>query len=456
MRVHFIAIGGSAMHNLAIALHKKGYRVTGSDDEIFEPSKSRLARYGLLPATEGWDPGRITSDLDAILLGMHAKADNPELIRAKELGLKIFSYPEYLYEQSRDKKRVVIGGSHGKTTITAMILHVLKHAGIDCDYMVGAQLEGFEVMVRLTPEAPVMLFEGDEYLTSPIDRRPKFHLYKPDIALLSGIAWDHINVFPTFDNYLEQFRIFIQQITPGGTLIYCSEDPELIGISEDSRDDISIIPYAVPNHTVADGITILKFNGKNYPLKIFGKHNLMNLNGARLVCRELGVSDEIFHEAITTFKGASKRLELVSGDSKRIVYKDFAHAPSKVKATLDAVKEQYPEKHVVACLELHTFSSLNEAFLSHYKGALDAADAAIVYFSLHALQLKRLPPITAAQVREGFANPNLEVFTDSGALLARLQNEHRPDVVFLMMSSGNYDGIDVRDIRIYSNPTHRS
>jgi len=446
MHLYFIAIGGSAMHNLAIALHKKGHRISGSDDEIFEPSRSRLAQYGLLPPALGWDPSRITRHLDAIILGMHAKSDNPELLKAKELGLKIYSYPEFLYEQSKDKKRAVIGGSHGKTTITAMILHVLKHAGIDCDYMVGAQLEGFEVMVRLTPEAPVMIFEGDEYLTSPIDRRPKFHLYKPDIALLSGIAWDHINVFPTFENYLEQFRIFIRQITPGGALIFCNEDRELRAIAENSRDDIAIIPYSVPEHTVSQGITILKTNSGDYPLKIFGKHNLLNLNGARLVCRELGVSDSVFYEAIATFKGASKRLELVLEHKGRMVYKDFAHAPSKVKATLEAVKEQYPHKHVVACLELHTFSSLSEAFLSHYKGTLDAADTAIVYFSLHALQLKRLPPITAAQVREGFANPNLEVFTDSRALFDRLQNEQRPDVVFLMMSSGNYDGIDVRDI----------
>lgn len=450
MRVHFIAIGGSAMHNLAIALHKKGYRVTGSDDEIFEPSKSRLASYGLLPATEGWDPYRINSDIDAILLGMHAKADNPELIRAKELGLKIFSYPEYLYEQSRDKKRVVIGGSHGKTTITAMILHVLKHAGIDCDYMVGAQLDGFEVMVRLTPEAPVMVFEGDEYLTSPIDRRPKFHLYKPDIALLSGIAWDHINVFPTFENYLEQFRIFIQQITPGGSLIYCSEDPELCSLSAHARTDISAIPYGVPTHTVIQGITILHTSSGDYPLKIFGKHNLLNLNGARLVCRELGVSDNCFHEAITTFKGASKRLELVSGEARRLIYKDFAHAPSKVKATLDAVKVQYPNRHVVACLELHTFSSLSEAFLSHYKGALDAADTAIVYYSKHALELKRLPPITADQVRAGFANPRLEVFTDSEALLKRLKSDQQPETVFLMMSSGNYDSMELGEIITHS------
>lgn len=446
MRVHFIAIGGSAMHNLAIALHKKGYQVTGSDDEIFEPSKGRLAKYGLLPASEGWNPDRITREVDAILLGMHAKADNPELLRAKELGMKIYSYPEYLYEQSKNKKRVVIGGSHGKTTITAMILHVLKHAGIDCDYMVGAQLEGFEVMVKLTEEAPVMVFEGDEYLTSPIDRRPKFHLYMPHIALLSGIAWDHINVFPTFDNYLEQFRIFIRLIAPGGSLIYCKEDPELRAISENGRTDIAILPYTIPAHTVLNGITTLKADGKEYPLQIFGKHNLMNLDGARLVCRELGIDDETFYGAIQTFKGASKRLELVARNEETLVYKDFAHAPSKVKATLEAVKEQFTGMQVLACLELHTFSSLSEAFLSHYKGSLDAADQAIVYFSPHALQLKRLPAITAEQVREGFGNEKLEVFTDSGLLLERLLNEKKAGTVFLMMSSGNYDGIDLREI----------
>ncbi len=446
MRVHFIAIGGSAMHNLAIALHKKGYQVTGSDDEIFEPSKGRLAKYGLLPATEGWDPGRITREVDTILLGMHAKADNPELLRAREMGIKIYSYPEYLFEQSKDKKRVVIGGSHGKTTITAMILHVLKHAGIDCDYMVGAQLEGFEVMVKLTDEAPVMIFEGDEYLTSPIDRRPKFHLYMPHIALLSGIAWDHINVFPTFENYLEQFRIFISLIAPGGSLIYCQNDPELCGISENSRTDIALLPYSIPANSVQNGITTIKADGAEYPLQIFGNHNLMNLDGARLVCRELGIDDETFFTAIMSFKGASKRLELVVRNEQTLVYKDFAHAPSKVKATLEAVKEQFTGMQVLACLELHTFSSLSEAFLSHYKGALDAADKAIVYFSPHALKLKRLPLITAEQVRKGFGNEKLEVFTDSGLLLERLLNEKKSGTVFLMMSSGNYDGIDLREI----------
>jgi len=443
MRVHFIAIGGSAMHNLAIALHNKGFNVSGSDDEIFEPSKSRLQKLGLLPSTEGWDVSRITGELDAVILGMHAKADNPELLKAKEMGLKIFSYPEYLYEQAKDKKRVVIGGSHGKTTITAMILHVLRMAGVDCDYMVGAQLEGFDVMVRLSENAGIMIFEGDEYLTSPIDRRPKFHLYKPDIALLSGVAWDHINVFPTFDHYVEQFREFIRLITPRGTLIYCADDETLCSISQGARNDISTIPYSAPEYFISDGVSSLISNGKILPLKVFGRHNMMNLNGAHWICRELGISDETFYSAIQSFKGASKRLEFVAGNETTTVYKDFAHAPSKVKATLHAVREQYPSKNVVACLELHTFSSLSRDFLSHYLHSLDEADIPIVYFSEHAIQLKRLQPITPEQVREGFGNPKLEVFTDSNKLKSGLLGLDRNNTVFLLMSSGNYDGIDI-------------
>ena len=446
MYVHFIAIGGSAMHNLAIALYKKGYTITGSDDEIFEPSKSRLAACNILPEKPGWDASKITTALDAVILGMHAKADNPELLKAKELGVKIFSYPEYLYEQSKNKRRVVIGGSHGKTTITAMILHVLQQTGIDCDYMVGAQLEGFDVMVKLTGNAKVMIIEGDEYLTSPIDLRPKFHLYKPDIALLSGIAWDHINVFPTFANYVEQFEIFISQISSGGTLIYCREDEELRRICPGSRNDIQIMPYATLPHEINHGVTSIKMDDRIFPLQVFGRHNLMNLNGARLVCSQLGIDDLTFFQAIQSFRGASKRLELLARSNNRIVYKDFAHAPSKVKATLDAVKEQYPGSRVIACLELHTYSSLSSEFLSHYGGTLDPAELAIVYFSPHALQLKRLPEITEEQVKAGFEKPGMEVFTNSTMLVERLLGEKDPESVLLMMSSGNYDGVDLKDL----------
>jgi UDP-N-acetylmuramate: L-alanyl-gamma-D-glutamyl-meso-diaminopimelate ligase len=442
MKVHFIAIGGSAMHNLAIALHKKGYQVSGSDDEIFEPSKGRLAKYGLLPDKEGWDEENIHAGLDAVILGMHAKADNPELLKAKKLGIKIFSYPEFLYEQAKDKKRVVIGGSHGKTTITAMILHVLRENNVDCDYMVGAQLEGFDVMVKLSEEAPVMIFEGDEYLTSPIDRRPKFHLYMPDIALLSGIAWDHINVFPTFDNYVEQFTSFIKLIIPGGKLIYCREDEELQKICPSTRSDIDLLPYSVADHFVRDGKTFIRHKNEIIPLELFGRHNLLNMNGARIVCNQLGIDDNHFYKAISSFKGASKRLELVRKNDQTSVFKDFAHSPSKLEATIKAVKEQFPERKLVACMELHTYSSLSKEFLDHYKGTMDNADIAIVYYNPHSIQLKKLSPITSDQVKAGFSNNNLEIFSDSKLLLERLENENWNGTNLLMMSSGDFDGTD--------------
>ena len=358
MRIHFIAIGGSAMHNLAIALHKKGYQITGSDDVIFEPAKSRLDKYGLLPAEMGWNAERITKDLDAVILGMHARIDNPELLKAQELGVKIYSYPEYIYEQSKNKLRVVIGGSHGKTTITSMILHVLNHYNRDFDYLVGAQLAGFETMVKVTEEAPVMIIEGDEYLSSPIDRRPKFHLYKANVAVISGIAWDHINVFPTYADYTSQFDKFINTIVDGGSLIYCEADNDLNEIVQQSTAKVSKIPYAIPAHEIVNGITYLL--PEHTALKVFGDHNLMNLNAAKLVCKELNISESEFNEAISSFTGAAKRLEVISADESTNVYKDFAHSPSKLKATIDAVKSQFTDRKLTACIELHTFSSLNK------------------------------------------------------------------------------------------------
>jgi len=444
MPVHFIAIGGSAMHNLAIALHQKGYSVTGSDDEIFEPSKSRLADRGLLPPVEGWFPEKIHTGLDAVILGMHAKADNPELKRAEELGVPVYSYPEYLYEQAKDKTRVVIGGSHGKTTITAMILHVLKASGINCDYMVGAQLDGFDVMVKLSEEADTMILEGDEYLTSPIDLRPKFHLYHPDIALLSGVAWDHINVFPTFENYVDQFREFIRLISPGGVLIWSDDDVVLQRICRETRSDLTLIPYPVPPYLVENETTSVLTENGAVPLLIFGRHNLMNLNGARLVCNQMGISDTQFYNAIQSFGGASKRLELLVQKGTFSLYKDFAHAPSKVKATINAVRDQFPGRALVACLELHTFSSLSEGFLHHYSGSMKEADIAIVYFNHHAIKLKRLPEITAEQIKDRFSQPNLEVFDDSKDLVGRLSELPKENAVYLMMSSGDFDGIDLR------------
>ena len=440
MKVHFIAIGGSAMHNLAIALCQKGITVTGSDDEIFDPAKSRLEKYGLLPKEFGWHPEWITPDLDAVVLGMHARIDNPELLRAQDLGLKIYSYPEYLYEQSKDKLRIVVGGSHGKTTTTAMILHVLAHCGIEADYMVGALLKGFEVMVRLSHTAKVMVIEGDEYLTSPIDRRPKFHLYKPNVAIITGIEWDHINVFPTFDIYRDQFAQFINLIEPKGTLIYCDEDAEVHRVAvENQRTDIQKLPYVCPEHRVENGITYIG----NTALQVFGHHNLLNLTAARLACRQVGVTDEQFDEAISTFEGASKRLELVKKSDTCAVYKDFAHAPSKLRATIHAMREQYPDRKLVACMELHTFSSLTQEFLQQYAHSMDEADVRYVYFSQHALQLKKLPPLDPEEVRRAFGG-DVEIFTDSKKLVDCVKTLFRDNdnKNLLMMSSGNFDGID--------------
>ncbi len=430
------------MHNLAIALCQKGITVTGSDDEIFDPARGRLEKYGLLPAEEGWHPERITKDLDAVVLGMHARIDNPELLRAQELGLKIYSYPEYLYEQSKDKLRIVIGGSHGKTTTTAMILHVLAHCGIEADYMVGAQLKGFDVMVRLSHTAKVMVIEGDEYLTSPIDRRPKFHLYHPNVGIITGIEWDHINVFPTFDIYREQFAKFIDLIEPNGTLIYCDEDKEVHRVAmENRRTDIQKLPYVCPEHRVVDGVTEI---GRT-KLRIFGHHNLLNLTAARLACRQVGVTDEQFDEAIATFEGASKRLELVKKNDSCAVYKDFAHAPSKLRATIHAMREQYPDRRLVACMELHTFSSLTQEFLQQYAHSMDEADVRYVYFSQHALQLKKLPPLDPDEVRKAFGG-NVEVFTDSAAMVAKVKAMEWQRANLLMMSSGNFDGIDFNQL----------
>jgi len=444
MHIHFIAIGGAAMHNLAIALHLKGYKITGSDDEIFEPSKSRLEKYGLLPSEIGWHPENITTKLDAIILGMHARADNPELIMAKELGLKIFSYPEYLYEQSKSKKRIVVAGSHGKTTITAMILHVLNTYDVECDYMVGAQLEGFEVMVKLSDNAPIMVIEGDEYLTSPIDRRPKFHLYMPDIAVISGIAWDHINVFPTFQNYTEQFKIFIEKISENGTLIYFDGDNTLKNLAESAPKNIKKISYDLPDHHLIDGKTYIKTDNKEYQLHVFGKHNLHNMLAAQHVCAELGIERNMFYEAISSFKGASKRLELVHKSSKGRFYKDFAHAPSKLKATIDALKNQYPSHKLIACLELHTFSSLNIDFLPLYKDTMNLADIPCVYFNPHTLQHKKLPPLTVESVKNFFNNPNLMVFNDAVRMCSFVEEqtlEFKENFNVLFMSSGNFDGV---------------
>ena len=441
MKVHFIAIGGSAMHNLAIALNRKGIEVSGSDDEIFEPSRTRLEKEGILPTQLGWDPSRITTDLDAVILGMHAREDNPELLRAKNLQIPIYSYPEYLYEQSKDKIRIVIGGSHGKTTITSMLLHAINKLGLNVDYMVGAQLEGYDCMVKLTPDAKYMILEGDEYLSSPIDRRPKFHLYRPDVALISGIAWDHINVFPTFENYVKQFEIFCDLIEPNGTFIYNSEDPEVRKLGEQSHKDRKAIAYQTPTFEPTESGTLLQWEGEKYPLLIFGPHNLQNLMGAMNLAASIGITNSDFLQAMTDFTGAGKRLQKVIERPDFVLFKDFAHSPSKLKATTAAVKHQYPHRKVVACMELHTFSSLKKEFLPHYENAMIAADEALVYFNPEVVHHKKLDPISIQQVSDGFGG-GVDVKDKTADVLSFIRSQKWNNAVLLMMSSGNFDGID--------------
>lgn len=447
MKIHFIAIGGSAMHNLAIALHQKGYEVSGSDDTIHDPSKSRLEKYGLLPKTFGWFPEKISNSLDVIILGMHAKIDNPELLKAQELGLKIYSYPEFLFEQSKDKTRVVIGGSHGKTTITSMILHVLNYHEREVDYMVGAQLDGFETMVHLTTDNEFIVLEGDEYLSSPIDMRPKFHLYKPNIALLSGIAWDHINVFPTFENYKEQFSIFTDSLTNGGSMVYNEEDENVVAVVENSTNHIKKYPYRTPDHFIDNGITYLETTSGDLPLEIFGKHNLQNLAGAKWICQHMGIDEDDFYEAIASFKGASKRLEKIAENNSTVIFKDFAHSPSKVSATTKAVKEQYSDRTVFAYLELHTYSSLNAEFLEQYKGALDYADKAVVFFSPHAVKIKKLDEVSEAQIANAFQRDDLIIYTNPQEFKDFLFSQNLDKTALVLMSSGNYGGLDFDDVK---------
>jgi UDP-N-acetylmuramate: L-alanyl-gamma-D-glutamyl-meso-diaminopimelate ligase len=441
-RIHFIAIGGAAMHSLALALHQKGYQVSGSDDEINEPSRSRLAAYGLLPEHTGWFPEKINPSLHAVILGMHARTDNPELLRAHQCGVRIFSYPEFLYEQSKNKLRVVIAGSHGKTTITAMILHVLNYVRRDFDYMVGSYVPGFDNLVRLS-NAPLIVLEGDEYLSSAIDRRPKFLHYRPHIAVISGIAWDHINVFPTFSNYLEQFRQFIQTIEAGGTLIYCQKDQTVSSLIKEQRLEVRKIPYGMPTHEVSGSITCLVNGGERVPLLIFGKHNLLNAEAARQVCLLLGISDEEFYHAIQTFQGAAWRLEKIFEQDNTVIFRDFAHAPSKVKATLNAVCQQYHDRKIIACLELHTFSSLNKNFLDQYAGSMQGADEAVVFFNPQTLAHKKLPPLSCLRVREAFRHENLQVINDPDILFRWLTERDYQNAVLLLMSSGTFSGLDL-------------
>lgn len=442
MQIHLIAIGGAVMHNLALALHHLGYQVTGSDDEIFEPSLSRLKQYGLLPEEKGWFPEKIHDNLDAVILGMHARADNPELLKAKALGLAVYSFPEYVYEQSKHKTRVAICGSHGKTTITSMIMHVLQQNKMAFDYLVGAQLAGFETMVQFS-DAPLIIIEGDEYFASPLDKRPKFLHYQSQITLISGIAWDHFNVFPTFNNYTDQFKQLMEGTKSSDTLIVFNDDTNIQSLIQECKIAANIITYQTPEYVLNNHTFQINTATNQYTFSIFGRHNMQNMEGAKKVCNALGISDADFYTAMQSFKGAAKRLEILKQNNDHIIFRDFAHAPSKVEATVNAVKEQYPEKILVACLELHTFSSLNKDFINQYYNTMQKADVRIVYFNPHTLALKKLPPLSTVEVQQYFNDSDMHVVNDSAQLLLLLQKLNNVNTNLLLMSSGNFDNLDL-------------
>ncbi len=445
-RVHFIGIGGNAMHNLAIALHKKGYNVSGSDNVIIEPTHSRLKQYGLLPKDTKWHPEIISKKFEAIIVGVYIPADNPEILKAQELGIKLYSYPEFIYEQSKEKTRIVIGGSHGKTTITSIIIHALSSNNIDVDYLVGDQLDGFESMVHLTNDSNYIIIEGDEYLASAIDPRPKFHAYKPNIALISGIAWDHVNVFPSFYIYIDQFRKFIDSIEDNGTLIFNENDIMVKRLVDESSRELTTIPYRTHPFETFDNRNFLIVDSGRIPLSIFGEHNMQNIAGALKVCLLLGLSEQKFYDAMLTYKGASKRLQLLGRNESVNVYLDFAHSPSKLSATIKAVRQQFPKRHLVACMELHSFSSLNESFLEQYNGTMDLADTRFVYYNPKTIEHKGLKNLDPELVFNAFGNANIKVFTDQKKLLAELNEMDWQNKNLLFMTSGDFSGINFKEI----------
>lgn len=442
--IHFICVGDSAMYDLALNLQEQGYLITGSDNEIYELSSSTLEQRGLLPAAMGWFPEKITANLTAVIVGMRVRKDNPELLKAQELGLSIFSHPEYVYELSRQKQRVVITGSHGKTTITSIILHVLNYHKREFDYLVGAQPDGFATMTKLTPNAPIIIIEGDEYASSPIDPQPDFLHYKPHIALISGIAWDHVNIYPTWEEYVDQFEHLAEAMPKAGVLIFDESDDMLDVIGQKERPDITKVPYESHPHTIVDGQTFLITKEKApVPVRIFGEHNMKNIAGAMTVLDVIGITDEQFYQAIPSFKGAEYRLEKVVQRNNRILFRDFAYAPSKVRATTEAVRNQFPDKRVMAIVELHTFSSLNKKFLSQYKGTLDSANIAGVYIDADVLISQQQSHIRPTDFTNAFGRTDLRVLTSPTEMNEFIKNSHDRTDIFLLMSSSNFDNLDL-------------
>lgn len=450
------------MHSLAIALHHAGYLVTGSDDHIHNPARERLDALGLCPEKEGWNANLVHSGLDGVILGMHASEDNPELKKAQELGIKIYSFPEFIYEHSQDKQRIVVAGSYGKTTITAMIMHVLQKAGKRFDFMVGSQVPGFDNPVRLSEDAPVIVMEGDEYLASRLDPRPKFLLYHPHIILLSGISWDHINVFPTEVSYNLQFGKLIDSLPKAGYLIYNDTDKTVREMVHPIKDNESlyISPYSMPSYKITKegkysltlGNTSLagltSIGGEKETMEVIGKHNMLNIAGAWKVCERLGIELKDFLKHMSSFRGAKSRLEMIFSNPKRKIYKDFAHAPAKVKATVEAVRELYPKQHLIVCFELHTFSSLNKEFIKLYAGTLKGADKKIVFMNPETEAAKKANPFSKAEIQTAFGDKNLFYVRDKKELALLLKHLNTGNDVFLMMTSGNFGGLALDSVGV--------
>ena len=441
-KYHLIAVGGSVMHNVAIDLKDMGHIITGSDDEIYEPSRSRLQAKSLLPEEMGWHPEKIDVTLDAVILGKHARIDNPELKKAQELGIPIYSFPEFISKHSKAKRRVCIAGSHGKTSTTAMIMHVLRKMDMTFDYLVGAKLDGFEKMVKIS-DADVLICEGDEYPSSALDNRAKMLHYNADISVITGMAWDHVNIYKTYESYKDAFRRFLKSMPEHGVCFFDQSDEVLNHMMQNEIFDVKRISYDAlePNKK-----SVLEWEGNTYDLKVFGRHNMLNMNAARLVCAELGVSADEFFNAMSDFKGAAKRLELIS-ENKPVIYRDFAHAPSKCQATVEAVRSRYGQSKIKAILELHTFSSLDQKFIKNYKGTMNNADEAIVFYDEHALKMKKMPELEAAKVANSFDHAHIEVISDPKHLAKAIKNSQNDGTeVLLIMSSGSLAGIDLNQL----------
>lgn len=445
MRVHFIAIGGSVMHNLAVNLADQGHQVTGSDDQIVEPSKSRLQKVGLLPEKLGWFPEKITEDLDAIILGMHAAADNPEVKRAEELGIKIYSYPEFVYQQSEDKIRVVIAGTYGKTTITSMVMHVLKKLNREFDYLVGAQLEGFGSLVKLTAHSPVIIIEGDEYYASALDYQSKFLYYKPNIALISGVEWDSFRTHIEEERYYDQFRSFITTIVPRGTLIYNKDSKHLVDIVEETKEcKINRHGYKMPEYTINKGVTYLDLGETKIPLKVFGKHNLSNIMGAYTVCEWLGVKRDEFYEAIQDFKSSIRYLEFVAGTDTSVVYQDFAHSPAKLRSSIHAIKEQFPYQALVTIIELNAYDVIEDDKFYAYENTMQGSDHAVAFVNLENVKNLNINVTDLeAKLEKVFNHPSFRVITSVAVLGDFLESFKSNGHNLLFMSSNSHSGVNM-------------